>query len=325
MPKVGVFTIGGTISCVYDEENGSIPTLSGEELIAEIENDLHGIQIELHDVCRVPSSQLNATVGFELNKKIEACLAKDEIDGVVVVQGTDSLDEMSYLQSILYDGDKPIIFTGAMKSHSEALRDARGNLLNAIETAGNEKSKGMGVLVLLNETIFSAFDVEKMNTTNVDAFSSPNGSLGVACYGDVKYYHYPIKQKSYHPNHIEENVVLLKAYTGMDDFLIKSCAEHGVKGIVIEAFGAGNLSGDILTCLEKTVQKGIPIVIVSRCIGGYVVPVYNYIGGGKMLMEEIGLINGGNLSGQKARMKLSVLVSMGYDMKKIKEEFEEND
>ena len=111
MPKVAVFTIGGTISCVYDEENGSIPTLSGEELIHEIENDLHGIKVELHDVCRVPSSQLNATVGFELNKKIEACLLKDNIDGAVVVQGTDSLDEMSYLQSILHGGDKPIVFT----------------------------------------------------------------------------------------------------------------------------------------------------------------------------------------------------------------------
>lgn len=324
MPKVAVFTIGGTISCVYDEENGSIPTLSGEELIHEIENDLHGIKVELHDVCRVPSSQLNATVGFELNKKIEACLLKDDIDGAVVVQGTDSLDEMSYLQSILHGGDKPIIFTGAMKSHSEALRDARGNLLNAIETAAADESKGKGVLVLLNETIFSAYDVEKMNTTNVDAFSSPNGSLGVACYGEVKYYHYPIKEKTYKPKYIEENVVLLKAYTGMDDFLIRACVEHGVKGIVIEAFGAGNLSGDMLECLQSTVEKGIPIVLVSRCIGGYVVPVYNYLGGGKMLMEKIGLINGGNLSGQKARMKLSVLVSMGYDAKQIKKEFEHN-
>lgn len=324
MPKVGVFTIGGTISCVYNEENGSIPTLSGEELIKEIEGDLHGIKVELHDVCRVPSSQLNATVGFELNKKIEKCLAKEDIDGAVVVQGTDSLDEMSYLQSILHEGEKPIVFTGAMKSHDEALRDAKGNLLNAIETAASEEAKGYGVLVLLNETIFSAYDVEKMNTTNVDAFSSPNGSLGIACYGEVKFYHRPILERTYHPDHIEENVVLLKAYAGMDDFLIKACVEHDVKGIVIEAFGAGNLSGDILECLQNAVKKGIPIVLVSRCIGGYVVPVYNYIGGGKMLMEEIGLINGGNLSGQKARMKLSVLVSMGYDTERIKKEFEHN-
>ena len=176
----------------------------------------------------------------------------------------------------------------------------------------------------VNETIFSAYDVEKMNTTNVDAFSSPNGSLGVACYGEVKYYHYPIKEKTYKPKYIEENVVLLKAYTGMDDFLIRACVKHGVKGIVIEAFGAGNLSGDMLECLQSTVEKGIPIVLVSRCIGGYVVPVYNYLGGGKMLMEKIGLINGGNLSGQKARMKLSVLVSMGYDAEQIKKEFEHN-
>lgn len=324
MPKVGVFTIGGTISCVYDEENGSIPTLSGEELIKEIESDLHGIKVELHDICCIPSSQLNATVGFELNKKIEKCLAKEDIDGAVVVQGTDSLDEMSYLQSILHEGEKPIVFTGAMKSHDEALRDAKGNLLNAIETAAAEESRGYGVLVLLNETIYSAYDVEKMNTTNVDAFSSPNGSLGVACYGEIKYYHRPIMEHTYHPDHIEENVVLLKAYVGMDDFLIKSCVEHNVKGIVIEAFGAGNLSGDMLECLQNTVKNGIPIVLVSRCIGGYVVPVYNYIGGGKMLMEEIGLINGGNLSGQKARMKLSVLVSMGYDIERIKKEFEHN-
>ena len=110
----------------------------------------------------------------------------------------------------------------------------------------------------------------------------------------------------------------------MDDFLIRACVKHGVKGIVIEAFGAGNLSGDMLECLQSTVEKGIPIVLVSRCIGGYVVPVYNYLGGGKMLMEKIGLINGGNLSGQKARMKLSVLVSMGYDAEQIKKEFEHN-
>lgn len=106
----------------------------------------------------------------------------------------------------------------------------------------------------------------------------------------------------------------------MDGLLLDALCEHDAKGIVIEALGAGNLPPATLPALQRCLEASIPIVLVSRAFNGVTYDVYDYLGGGKQLRQS-GVIFTTGLSGQKARLKLSVLLSSGKSLGEIEKAF----
>jgi L-asparaginase len=121
---------------------------------------------------------------------------------------------------------------------------------------------------------------------------------------------------------IEPNVVLIKSVAGMDDHYINYCVSEGVKGIVIEAMGRGNIPPGMIPGILNAIKNNIPVIIVSRCPMGRVLDSYGYEGGGKML-RDAGAIFGGDLNGQKARIKLILALAKCNDVAEIKRMFEE--
>lgn len=324
MGKVAVIFTGGTIAMKQDPNlKGAVPSLTGKDLLEIIPHRENVLEIETIEFGNYPSPHLTVELLEELREVVEKTLKRDEIKGVVITHGTDTLEETAYFLELTTNFDKPIVLTGAMKNSSEAGYDGPSNLIDSLTTASSEKSKKRGVLVVLNGEIHSAKDVTKTHTSSLDTFKSPEtGPLGYVDSGNV-YFYRNVEKRQYIPTKkLEPRVSLLKVVFGMDDKLIRFLVENGERGIVIEGTGRGNVPPKVAEGIKYAISKGTVVVLVSRCPMGRVHPSYAYEGGGKHL-ESLGVIFGGNLSGQKARIKLMAALAYTSDYRKIREIFEE--
>ncbi len=178
-------------------------------------------------------------------------------------------------------------------------------------------------LLLLNDEIHAARHVTKTHTSNVATFQSPAyGPIGTITKKEVLFHHGLLIKEHYCIETLSKDVILLKCYAGMDARLLQYAVQQGVDGIVIEALGQGNIPPDMIPGIEMLIENGIPIVLVSRCFNGIVEDVYGYEGGGKHL-KELGVIFSNGLNGQKARLKLMVVLSAFSDSQQVKYSFEE--
>ncbi len=324
IPKVAVFTTGGTILSTYDPDTHTInPGMGGKELLEQaLAGSKYNYSIELYEFCNMPGPHLTPELGVELARKIDKILQRDDIVGVVVTQGTDTLEEMSYLVHLLIDSAKPVVFTGAMKSMHELYMDARGNLLGAIQVAASKAAQGRGVMVYFNQEIHTAKDVVKSHASSIAAFRSPGfGPIGIVDGENVSFTATHVVDKSFPVENINPNVTLIKATFGMDDLLLQACLDANVAGIVMEGLGAGNLPPQTVPALKTALQRDIPVIMVSRCYEGRAMNIYGYEGGGAKL-HDLGVILGGRLSGTKARIKLMVVLGYTKELEEIRKCFE---
>ena len=321
-PKIGIFTTGGTILSQMDKKSGVVnPALTGASLlnrIREVEEKFDIIHVEFSNM---PGSDLTLADGLALSNGIKRMQREEEVDGIVVLQGTDTMDEIPYFVGMTTDTDKPIVFTGAMKSNHDSYSDAAGNLLGAACVAVSASSKNRGVLVYFNETIFSAQDVYKEHASRIDAFSSQFGPIGSVINQKVHFFRESINEKVYSIAGIEEYVPLLKVSTGMDRRMIDDCVDGGAKGIVIEGYGSGNVPHFLVPAIERAISRGVVVIVATRCVFGESYAGYGYIGGGAQL-KEAGVILSGTLSGIKSRIKLAVMLAAGESKDDIARAYE---
>ena len=228
----------------------------------------------------------------------------------MITHGTDTLEETAYFLDLALNINVPIAITGAMRSSNELSSDGLINLQSAILVALSEDSKGKGVLVVMNDEVHHAKFVTKTHTTNVATFQTPTfGPCGLITKNNVIYFQKLTAYESFPVQKItKNNIQLVKAYAGMDSFLLEQLAHHGCDGVVIEALGAGNLPPTSLKGVHALLEANIPVVLVSRAFHGVTQDVYDYLGGGKELKQQ-GVIFTTGLSGQKARIKLLVLLN----------------
>jgi L-asparaginase len=234
------------------------------------------------------------------------------------------LEETAFYLDLQLSPGKPVILTGAMRSSNEIGADGPLNLLNSVRTAVSAEAHGKGVLVVFNEEIHGARFVTKTHTSNVATFQSPQvGPIGILDKKSVKFNHIPYNHEYYPAHSINYPVGLLKMAMGMDSSLIYHLLDTGVRGLVIEALGQGNVPPHVVPGIVAAIQKQVPVVVVSRCFNGIVQDVYGYEGGGKHL-RELGAIFSNGLNGQKARIKLMILLSHSNDVTVIQSAFEDN-
>jgi L-asparaginase len=304
--KILILTTGGTILSVYDPERNSIvPGLSGNDLLKPIIRNLPEVKLEVQEFVQKPGPHLTPEIALDIAGQLQRM--EKEYDGIVVIQGTDTIEEFAYMVSLITSSEKPVVFTGAMKSNNEFYADGLGNITASIEVVCSPEAWGRGVMVVFNENIFAPRDIIKMHTSSIDSFQAPDtGPMGRVAHGKVYFYHEK-KQAQALKKQIEPNVELLKVSIGSHPFLLDKCLDEGIKGIVIEGLGAGNVPPDWVQSIENAINKNIPIIITSRCPQGSVSPMYDYMGGGKSL-ERLGVIFAGRLTGPKAKIKLMLLL-----------------
>ena len=308
MKKIIVINTGGTIAMSEDRSTGNVtptstnPLTNSDTIFAPIAS------VVVEDLFNLPSPHMTEEKMWEVQKRILKA-QQEGFDGAVVTHGTDTLEETAYFLELTTDGKFPIVLTGAMRSSNEIGADGLANLRSAIITVTSPESVDKGVLVVMNDEVHAATYVTKTHTTNVATFQTPTfGPLGLVSKSEVIYFQKFLHHEYYPIQELVDKVYLLKAYAGMDSMLFDAIADSDANGLVIEALGAGNLPPTTLPGLQRCLDKGIPVVLVSRAFNGVTYDVYNYLGGGKQL-HEAGVIFTTGLSGQKARVKLSVLLS----------------
>ncbi len=323
MKKVAIVFNGGTISMKVDPRvQAAVPSLSGEEIIAMVTGIEKYANIESYNFSNVPSPFVTPDDMMKLSKYVKDLLDRDDISGVVVTHGTDSLEETAYLLDLTIKNNKPVIVTGAMRSSSELGYDGPANLSAAICTAISTEACGKGVLVCLNGELNSASEVTKANSMSLSAFRSPGfGPLGIVDNNQVIFYRDNLTRHHIDTEIVEAKVSLIKCVSGIDSRFIDFCIDQGDKGIVIEGMGRGNVPPKMIDGIKRALDKGIVVVLVSRCFEGRVLDTYGYTGGGKQL-RNMGVIFGDNLPGQKARIKLMLSLGITSNVKEIKEIFE---
>lgn len=322
-PKIAIIFTGGTISMKSSKKSGgAVPAFKGRDILKLLPVISNNFRIEVHDFGQFPGPHITPEMMLAVSKIARKYLAQNDIKGVIVTHGTDTLEETAYFLDLTIDSPKPVVVVGAMKDCTELGWDGPANLMGAARTAVSPEARNKGVLVFLNNTINSAGEVTKTSTDSFETFRSPDlGPLGWVDQDRVLFYRQPLYREHYKINLIQPKVDLFKMAVGMDDRLIKYTIDSGSRGIVIEGMGRGNVPPGVVPGIEYAISKNIPVVLCSRCIGGRVLGTYAYPGGGAQLIKK-GVILGGHLPGQKARIKLMILLGKGLSIQQIKKDFE---
>ena len=319
MPKkILVLHTGGTISMQADA-TGAVVT-SQDNPMNHVSNPLEGIEVRALDFFNLPSPHIKPKHMLALYHKIKE--EANHYDGFVITHGTDTLEETAYFLDTMKIPHKPIVLTGAMRSSNEFGSDGVYNYLSALRVASDDKAVDKGVLVVMNDEIHAAKYVTKTHTTNVSTFQTPtHGPLGLIMKQEILYFKTAEPRVRFDLDCIQGLVPIISSYAGMTDELIDMLDLEQLDGLVIQAFGAGNVPKETAQKLENLLQKGIPVALVSRCFNGIAEPVYAYQGGGVQL-QRAGVFFVKELNAQKARLKLLIALNAGLKGQALKDYME---
>jgi L-asparaginase len=321
--KVVVISTGGTIAMKYDAKvGGAVPAVTGAELVNAVPPLKDVCPLEVVEFSNIPSPHMTPALMWKLSNTVDEILEKPDVAGVVITHGTDTLEETSYLLDLTLNSQKPVCLTAAMRHASGISPDGGKNILCAVQTAAAQEAVGKGALVVMNEEIHAAREVTKTHTGNVKTFASPFwGPLGYVDEDRVIFRRESLHRQKIRPEVPVEEVYLLKMAAGNDDLLLNYLVEKKVKGIVLEGLGRGNIPPPAVPGIKAALKAGIPVVLTSRVLGGRVLDVYGYEGGVKPL-KEMGVILGGEINGQKARIKLMLILGLTSNPAEIQDYFD---
>lgn len=311
LPKITLFLLGGTISMQKGAEDGVVPTVTAEELCNAVPGLAQVAAITARTDRMVASSNLGFADAFFLKNEIENLAGAT--DGIVIVQGTDTLEEMAFVLDNILEVGIPVVMTAAMRSPDMASADGPGNMLAAVQCAATKKMAQAGVVVVMNDDIHPARYVRKCHTNDIAAFRSDYGArLGRVVEGVVELGPLPQKRT---PVQISEDtpvpkVALIKATFNEGDDLLKLIGDSDYQGLVIEAFGAGHVSESWLDQLDKLVAK-MPVVLASRTDEGRILKKTYGFKGSEIDLIARGLVPAGYYDGLKARLYLQLLMMAG--------------
>lgn len=280
LPNIIILATGGTIAGAAPSSTQAGYT-SGK---IDVQGMIQGVP-DLEKLARVTGEQFSNVgsqdMSFEiminLASRINALLMKEEIDGVVVTHGTDTMEETAFFLNLTVKSAKPVIMTGAMRPFTALSADGPLNLYNAVAVAADPRSRELGVLVVMNDRIHGAHSLTKSNTTSVETFLSPvNGLMGTVIYGTIQYFRGPFRKHTIFSEFSVEGVRCLPrvdimyACADMPPDLIDCSVAKGARGIVIAGDGNGNMNQATVKKGAEMAKKGIFIVRSSRVPTGTV-------------------------------------------------------
>lgn len=314
MSHIKLLTTGGTIASKRDPVTGLQQTglITGEELAEKI--DLHDdINISVEEIIKVSSSAITFENLITIKDAVLKALS-DDVDGVVITHGTDTLEETSYFLSQVIPAGKAVVVTGSQRGPELIGTDAYANLQDAITLAADIEAAKIGVSVLFNSKVFMPRFVKKVNAMNVDGFGGGGtGYLGLVDGHDVKIHQYPAHSNAYKVESELPEVDIIKCALGTDAKFIDCAIDHKVSGLVMETMGRGHANDLVAAGVKRAVDAGIKVVITSASDEGDVRVAYDFSGGISQF-EKDGAVNGGSYDSKKARLKLAVMIAAGEEV-----------
>ena len=311
-PTIHLLFTGGTISMQRDPDaGGNVPAHGGDALVSMAPGLERIAPFRVEDWARMPACHLDQTRLWALRERVRAIAASGEVGGIVVTHGTDVLEETAYLLDRTLDPTVPVALTGAMRTSSDTAWDGPRNLRDAAAVAASAESTGRGTMVVFNGEIFSGRTAAKTHATEVAAFSAPHDRpVGRVGEGRVVYTGpVPGRPAPLAPAGLTARVALVPAVLG-DEGRLLDLARPDHDGVVIEAFGSGNVPPGLVPAIGRWLEAGKPVVLASRCPFGEVVPTYAFDGGGARLVA-MGVLPAGPRTPSQARMELTIALSAG--------------
>ena len=316
MARVAVVFTGGTISMRHDPAaGGNVPVLGGAALLDTVPGLGDVADLVAIDRGLTPASHFTFAALFGISHAVRDALADPAIDGAVVVQGTDTIEETAFFLDLLHPGPKPIVVTGAMRSASEPGYDGPANLTAAVRVAASPAiaAANVGAVVVLDGSIEAADDVTKSHASAFDTFRALNrGSLGrvVGDGVDVRQPRGP--RRGVATDRAAARIHLVTVTVAGDGTPIAALHAAGSDGFVVAATGAGNTSPELLAAAQAAMTDGLPVVLTTRCPIGAAGTGYAFPGGGATWVRA-GAIPAGHLGGPKARIALALGLGAGLD------------
>jgi len=322
LPSVLMVFTGGTISMKIVPGRGAVPARGGREILDQVPQIGSLARITCEDFDRLPGPHWSPERMFELARHLDAKLQSGAFVGAVVTHGTDTLEETAYLLDLVLRTDLPVVLTGAMKTADDPGWDGPGNLIASVRAVTALRDRGLGVAVMMGETLHAARQVAKSHTESFTAFSSTHGGpLGDLEVDGLHLHSSPLLRERIDTDRVDARVELVTAYAGADAKFLRHAVATGARGIVLQALGRGNVPPAMLAGVREAVAAGVVVVIASRCGHGRTAPRYGYEGGG-VTLQDAGAIFSGDLPAPKARIKLMVLLGAGATAETIRESFE---
>lgn len=320
MKQVLVITTSGTITTKQRSMvGGNLPPLKGEELLAMIpRND---VELVFETFSNIPGSHFIPVNGLKLSQRIQEALTLPDVHGVVVTHDTDTLEETAYLLDLTINSPKPVAMTLSSRPASTPGYDGLTNLANAIRVVTAPETRDLGVVVIINDEIHAASEVQEMYTHAIGAFQSPaSGPLGRIERGVLWLRHRPLLRQHIPCSRLEETVDVIRITQGSDDRLLRHSIEDGVAGIVIEVFGSGRVPPWWLPAISDALTRRTVVVFTSRCAVGSLGDDYGYVGAYHDLRRS-GALLASNLNGTKARIKLMVALGAARNNEELRRWF----
>ncbi|HEY8196205.1 MAG TPA: asparaginase [Gemmatimonadales bacterium] len=308
---------GGTISMQRDPAaGGNVPAHGGEALVG-FAGGLDRISpYRIENWAKLPACHLGPDRLWALRERVRQIAESGEVQGIVVAHGTDTLEETAYLLDRTLEMKVPVAITGAMRTSSDDGWDGPQNLLDAAAVAAADESAGRGVMVVFNGKVFAGRSAVKTHTTDLDAFTAPHGGvLGSVEHGRVVF---QAGQRGsgaagqldrLNPAELSARIALVPMVVG-DDGGMLDLARPAHDGVVVVAFGSGNIPPGALPAMARWIEDGKPVVLGTRCPTGVVSPLYAFEGGGARLVA-MGAIPAGPRALSQARMELMIALSAG--------------
>jgi L-asparaginase len=307
---------GGTISMRRDQTaGGNVPTHGGEALVGFTKGLEQISPYRIEDWAMLPACHLGPDRLWALRERVRMIVESGEVRGIVITHGTDTLEETAYLLDRTLDPAIPVAITGAMRTSSDEGWDGPRNLLDAAAVAVSDQSVGRGVMVAFHGKVFAGRTAAKTHATDTDAFSAPHAApiarveKGCVVYEAGKRGSGEAGRTHLHPARLDSRVAMIPMVVG-DEGRMLDLARPTHDGVVVVAFGSGNLPPGAVPAIARWIDQGKPVVLATRCPRGMVAPLYAFEGGGARLLA-MGAIPAGPRIPSQAWMELMISLSAG--------------
>jgi L-asparaginase len=326
-PHIAIVATGGTIAGAQASP-GQMGYQSGvfevQRLIDAAPQIKNIADVTGEQLVNIPSQDMNDEVWLKLARRVGELVRQSDVDAIVITHGTDTMEETGYFLSLVLKTQKPIVMAGSMRPATSLSADGPMNLSEAVAVAANPDARNCGVLIVLNDQIHYAREVEKQNTTALDTFKSPNrgpaGHVGgsavslfarpATTYGEASVF-------SVDDIGALPKVDIVYAYANMGRDLIDSAVKNGAKGIVVAGVGDGNMTKTAIAGLQDAVKAGVAVVRSSRTGSG---AVYRNI---EVNDDELHFVASGELNPQKARVLLLLGLTKTSDVGALQRFFDQ--
>jgi len=327
LPSIAVLATGGTIAGKQIGESSHAycaASFGVKELLAAVPSLSALAVITAEQIANVGSQNMSHDIWLLLMQRVEALGKDSSIDGIVITHGTDTLEETAYFLSLVIQHQKPIVLVGAMRPATAPGADGPANLRFAVALAGSCDARGKGPLVVMNEDIHYAREVQKISSTGINAFASPNrGKAGIMkgdkpCffsshdlnYGDFVALQETIASEACFPR-VDVVYAGVESSADVIDYLVPK-----VQGLVLAGVGDGNANDVVLAALQRAVRAGVAVVRSSRATHG--TTMRNV----EINDDAMGFIAAGDLSPAKARILLSLSLIQTTEIERLQDIFD---